>query len=178
MGDSMKRIALIGSGGSGKSTLARKLGSKLNIEVYHLDALLWKPNWQPTSKEEQRKVQQELVKKEKWIIDGNYNGTMDIRLTEADTVIFLDFNRLLCTYRALKRMIKYRNRKRPDMAEGVKERFDLNFIKWIWNYPKEIRPIVMKRLEDLPKDKTIIILKSPKEAHYFLENIFVRNEEE
>ncbi|EIM06299.1 topology modulation protein [Planococcus antarcticus DSM 14505] len=53
----MKRIALIGSGGSGKSTLARKLGMKLNIEVYHLDALLWKPNWQPTTKEEQRKVQ-------------------------------------------------------------------------------------------------------------------------
>lgn len=167
----MKRIALIGSGGSGKSTLARKLGTKLNIEVYHLDALLWKPNWQPTSKEEQRKIQMELVKKEEWIIDGNYNGTMDIRLREADTIIFLDFSRVLCTYRALKRMIQYRNRKRPDMAEGVKERFDLNFMKWIWNYPRTIRPLVLKRLEKLPNDKVIIILKSPKEAQHFLNSI-------
>lgn len=167
----MRRIALIGSGGSGKSTLARKLGLKLNIEVYHLDALFWKPNWQPTSKEEQRKVQLDLVKKEEWIIDGNYNGTMDIRLNAADTVIFLDFNRTLCTYRALKRMIQYRNRKRPDMAEGVEERFDLNFIKWIWNYPKTIKTVVLQRLEKLPKDKVIIILKSPKEAKRFLESI-------
>lgn len=167
----MKRIALIGSGGSGKSTLARELGSKLNIEVCHLDALFWKPNWQPTSKEEQRKVQHQLVKKEEWIIDGNYNGTMDIRLSAADTVIFLDFHRSLCTYRALKRMVQYRNRKRLDMAEGVEERFDLNFIKWIWNYPKSIRLIVLQRLEKLPKDKAIIILKSPKEAKRFLESI-------
>lgn len=167
----MRRIALIGSGGSGKSTLARKLGKKLNIEVYHLDALFWKPNWQPTSKEVQRKVQHELVKKEEWIIDGNYNGTMDIRLDATDTVIFLDFNRVLCTYRALKRMIQYRNRKRPDMAEGVEERFDLKFIKWIWNYPKTIRPVVLKRLEKLPNDKVIIILKSPKEAQRFLNSI-------
>ncbi|WP_422123576.1 DNA topology modulation protein [Planococcus sp. X10-3] len=173
----MNRIAIIGSGGSGKSTLSRKLGTKLNLEVYHLDVLLWKPNWQPTSKEEQRKIQMELVKKDEWIIDGNYNGTMDIRLTEADTIIFLDFNRVLCTYRALKRMIQYRNRKRPDMAEGVKERFDSDFIKWIWNYPKVVRPIVMQRLEKLPKDKAIIILKSPKEAERFLENIYGRNGE-
>ncbi|WP_282020937.1 DNA topology modulation protein [Planomicrobium okeanokoites] len=167
----MKRMALIGSGGSGKSTLARELGKKLNIEVFHLDALLWKPNWQPTSKEEQRKIQMELVKKDEWIIDGNYNGTMDIRLREADTIIFLDFSRVLCTYRALKRMIQYRNRRRPDMAEGVKERFDLNFVKWIWNYPKNIRPVVLKRFEELPNDKVVIILKSPKEARNFLDSL-------
>lgn len=169
--DSMKRMALIGSGGSGKSTLARELGRKLNIEVFHLDALLWKPNWQPTSKEEQRKIQMELVKKEEWIIDGNYNGTMDIRFREADTVIFLDFSRVLCTYRALKRMIQYRNRRRPDMAEGVKEKFDLNFVKWIWNYPKNVRPVVLRRFEELPNDKVIIILKSPKEARHFLDSL-------
>lgn len=169
--DSMKRMALIGSGGSGKSTLARELGKKLNIEVFHLDALLWKPNWQPTSKEEQRKIQMELVKKDEWIIDGNYNGTMDIRLREADTIIFLDFSRVLCTYRALKRMIQYRNRRRPDMAEGVKERFDLNFVKWIWNYPKNVRPVVLKRFEELPNDKVVIILKSPKEARNFLDSL-------
>lgn len=167
----MKRMALIGSGGSGKSTLARELGKKLNIEVFHLDALLWKPNWQPTSKEEQRKIQMELVKKDEWIIDGNYNGTMDIRLREADTIIFLDFSRVLCTYRALKRMIQYRNRRRPDMAEGVKERFDLNFVKWIWNYPKNVRPVVLKRFEELPNDKVVIILKSPKEARNFLDGL-------
>lgn len=46
----MKKIVLIGSGGSGKFTLARQLSEKLNINVYHLDSLLWRPNWESVSK--------------------------------------------------------------------------------------------------------------------------------
>ena len=157
----VKRIALIGSGGSGKSTLARKLGTKLEIEVYHLDALLWKPNWQPTTKEEQRKVQLDLVKKEEWIIDGNYNGTMDIRLNAVDTIIFVDISRVICIYRVLKRMIQYRGKSRPDMAEGVNERLDFNFLKWVWDYPKTKKPVVLKKLKQ-SNDKKVIILKSPR----------------
>lgn len=167
----MKKIALVGSGGSGKSTLARKLGERLTIEVYHLDALFWQPNWQPTSKEEQKRIQLAIVEKDKWIVDGNYNGTMDIRLNAADLILFLDFNRILCTYRVLKRTIQYRNVKRPDMAEGVKERFDWKFIKWVWNYPDLMRPVVMERLRKLPIEKKVVILKSPKEAQSFLKNL-------
>jgi len=55
--------------------LARQLGEKLKINVYHLDALFWKPNWVGVPKDEQIKVQNDLVKKESWIIDGNYGGT-------------------------------------------------------------------------------------------------------
>ncbi|MFJ7972606.1 DNA topology modulation protein [Psychrobacillus sp. NPDC096389] len=167
----MKKIALIGSGGAGKSTLARQLGQKLNIEVYHLDALLWKPNWTPTSKEEQIKVQNELVNKDQWIIDGNYNGTMDIRLNAADTIILVDINRVICLYRVFKRMIQYRGKSRPDMAEGVNERLDFNFLKWVWDYPKTKKPIVFKKLEQLPDDKKVIIFKSPREVRHFLEKV-------
>lgn len=167
----MKKIALIGSGGSGKSTLARRLGEKLNIEVYHLDALFWKPNWTPTAKEEQRKVQNELVKQEEWIIDGNYNGTMDIRLNAVDTIIFVDINRVICIYRVFKRMIQYRGKSRPDMAEGVNERFDFDFLKWVWDYPKTKKPVVLEKLEQLPNDKKVIILKSPREVQLFLDKV-------
>jgi adenylate kinase family enzyme len=142
----MKKIVIIGSGGSGKSTLAKILGKKLNLNVYHLDALFWNPNWIGVSKEEQIRVQQKLVKEEEWIIDGNYGGTMDIRFNEADTIIFLDMNRIICVYRAIKRSIQYRNKTRPDMGVGCKERFDLNFLKWIWKYPKTNRPEIIKKL--------------------------------
>jgi len=167
----MKKVALIGSGGSGKSTLARRLGEKLNIEVYHLDALFWKPNWTPTSKEEQRKVQNELVKKEEWIIDGNYNGTMDIRLNAVDTIIFVDISRVICIYRVFKRMIQYRGKSRPDMAEGVNERLDFDFLKWVWDYPKTKKPVVLKKLEQLPNDKKVIILRSAREVQLFLDKV-------
>ncbi|GLO64496.1 hypothetical protein MACH08_02800 [Oceanobacillus kimchii] len=123
----MKKITLIGSGGSGKSTLARQLGRELNIEVYHLDALFWKPNWVGVLKDEQRKIQEELVERESWIIDGNYGGTMEIRLHAADTIIFLHISRYICLFRAIKRSIKYRNRTRPDMGEGCNEKLDIEF---------------------------------------------------
>lgn len=165
----MKKIILIGSGGSGKSTLARQLGNKLNIKVHHLDALFWKPNWEGVPKEEQRKVQNELVKEDEWIIDGNYGGTMDIRINAADTIIFLDIHRTICVYRAFKRIVQYRNKTRADMGAGCEERFDLQFFKWIWEYPNKKKPAILKRLDQLSKGKEVIILKSLNEVRQFLE---------
>ncbi|MCA0173982.1 DNA topology modulation protein [Bacillus sp. RAR_GA_16] len=166
----MNKIAIIGSGGSGKSTLARQMGKKRNIPVWHLDRLLWKPNWTPTTKEEQVTIQTTLVKGEQWIIDGNYNGTMALRLEAADTIIFLDQSRWICSYRVFKRMVTYRNRTRPDMKEGCTERLNLTFLKWIWDYPKKKKPMVLAKLEQLPKDKNIIILRTRQEVKRFLES--------
>ncbi|PGM96098.1 DNA topology modulation protein [Bacillus cereus] len=167
----MNKIILIGSGGSGKSTLARQLGNKLKIQVHHLDALFWKPNWVGVPREEQRTVQNNLIKEEKWIIDGNYGGTMDIRINAADTIIFLDIHRTICVYRAFKRIVQYRNKTRPDMGAGCEERFDLQFFKWIWEYPKSKRPAILKRLDQFNKDKRIIILKKPNEVQRFIKEV-------
>lgn len=167
----MKKIVIVGSGGSGKSTLARKLGEKIKSNVYHLDALFWKPNWIGVPKGEQRKVQYNLVEKEEWIIDGNYGGTMEIRLNAADTIIFLDIPRIICIFRAFKRMVQYRNKTRPDMGEGCEERFSFEFFKWIWQYPKTKKPGILERIEKLSKDKEIIILKSPRDVQRFLEKV-------
>lgn len=167
----MKKVAIIGSGGSGKSTLARKLGELLKIEVFHLDALFWKPGWIGTSKQEQRLVQNELVEKEKWIFDGNYGGTMDIRLNKADTIIFLDMPRTICVYRVIKRWIQYRNKTRPDMGEGCEERISVEFLKWVWEYPKSNKPIILKKLASFSTEKEIVVLRSPMEVEQFLNKI-------
>lgn len=167
----MRRIILIGSGGAGKSTLARKLGDKLKLDVYHLDSLFWKQNWVGVPRDEQIRVQNELVQKEEWIIDGNYGGTMDIRLNAADTIIFLDLPRTTCVYRAFKRMWQHRGKTRPDMGEGCVERLDFDFLKWIWNYPKTKRPEILKRLDRLSTNKKVIILRSPKEVKQFIDKM-------
>ena len=164
----MEKITIIGSGGSGKSTLARELGKLLHIEVFHLDALFWKPGWVGVPKEEQRLVQNELVEKEKWIFDGNYGGTMDIRLNKAETIIFLDIPRTICVYRVIKRWIQYRNKSRPDMGEGCEERISIKFLKWVWEYPKTKKPVIMKKLKSLSQEKEVIILTSPREVEQFL----------
>ena len=99
----MKKVVIIGSDGAGKSTLARRLGAATGIEVFHLDKLYWKPNWTKTPKDEWLKTVENLLCKDEWIMDGNFGGTMEIRLAACDTAIFLDFPRTVCTYCSFKR---------------------------------------------------------------------------
>src|SRR5829696_8792386 len=114
----MRRVSIIGSGGAGKSTLARQLGDITGLPVIHLDREFWRPGWKETPKPEWKNRVEKLVKGDEWIIDGNFGGTMEIRLAAADTVVFLDFPRVLCTFRAIKRAVAFRNRTRPDMGPG------------------------------------------------------------
>jgi adenylate kinase family enzyme len=164
----MKRIAVIGSGGSGKSTLARQLGETLQLPVYHLDKLYWQPNWQALPQDEWKNLQESLCNKSTWIMDGDYGGTVDIRLAAADTIIFLDIPRLLCLWRVTKRFLRYRGSSRPDMVDGNKERLNKEFLMWLWNYPKEKKPQILSKLGPLKREKKVIILSSPKAVKIFL----------
>lgn len=159
---------IIGNCGSGKSTLSTKLGKKLKIEVTHLDKIYWKPNWVKPDKKEWESLQRKLVQKKSWIIDGNYKSSMDIRLTAADTVIFLDFPKLLCFYRVIKRRIIYRNGPRPEMPSYLKEQISFQFIKWILSYPRQ--SIVIK-LDKVRSEKQIIILRTPREVENFVNQL-------
>ena len=164
----MNRILIIGSGGAGKSTLARRIGEVTGLPVIHLDQLHWKPNWTGTPKEEWKQTVAEVLKGESWVMDGNFGGTMEMRLEACDTVVYLDFPRLLCLYRALKRIITYYNKTRPDMAEGCHEKLDLEFLGWVWNFPKTTKPVIEGRLKRFETQKRIIRLRSPREVDEFL----------
>lgn len=167
----MKRVMIIGSGGSGKSTLARKLGEITRLPVYHLDSLNWKPSWVPTPNDQWDELQKELVKEKEWIIDGNYGRTIDIRMSEADTIIFFDLPRFITIYRIIKRRIQYHRKTRPDLNEGCPERLSFDFIKWIWNFKKDKRPGIIKKLETYSKTKNIIILKTRSEVKTLIEQL-------
>lgn len=167
----MKRIAIIGSGCTGKSTLARQLGSLLHRdrEVIHLDRLFWKPGWVQTPKAEWRAQVEALVQSDSWIMDGHYGGTQDVRLAAADTIIFLDFSRLICVWRVFKRWLGvYRGEPRPDMAPGCVERLDWEFLKWIWAFNDRSRPHVLERLSRYGAGKRVIILRNPAAVRRFL----------
>jgi len=167
----MKRILVIGSSGAGKSTFAGRLGEATGLKIVHLDQLFWKPNWVEPTKEEWRETVEEVLQNEAWIIDGNYSGTLDLRIQRADTVIFLDFPPTICVWRILKRVAFYHKGKRPDMAAGCDERFDWDFVKWTWNYPKRSKPKVKSLLKSYQDKLKIIRLVSNREVEAFFVNL-------
>ena len=73
----MERILIIGCGGAGKSTLARQLGEKTGLPVVHLDKLYWRPGWQHVTREEFDKLLDEVLAQGAWIMDGNFNNTIE-----------------------------------------------------------------------------------------------------
>ena len=162
-----KRILIIGSGGAGKSTLSKKLAHQWGLPVVHLDALFWNAGWVPTNKLEFREKLRKQLEQEEWIIDGNFDSTLELRAEYADLIIFLDFPKVLCTYRVLKRAWMFRGTTRPDMAPGCNEKIDIKFAKWVWSFPKDARPGILDVLRKL-KHVDICILKNQKEVKSFL----------
>lgn len=171
----MNKILVIGSGGAGKSTFAQRLGKILKLEVIHLDSLYWSPGWVEMPKDEWRTIVEELLKRDSWIIDGNFGGTLDIRLAACDEVIFLDVPRLICLGRVLKRVAIYRKEGRPDMAPGCPEKVNLEFIKYIWDYPRKRKPAVVEKLNSYSQTKAVTILRTQAEIQSFLANQVTSN---
>jgi adenylate kinase family enzyme len=172
----VKRIVIIGPGGAGKSTLALQLGAVLDLPVIHLDRELWQPGWVITPRDSQVRLQAEMVTGDRWIIDGNYGATLQIRLTAADTVLFLDLHPLRCLWRVFKRSIRYRGRTRPDMGPGCLERWpNREFLTWIATYRRRKRPAVRQMLGQLSSSTDVHELRSPRQVRHFLKEITLRH---
>lgn len=160
----MKRILIIGSPGSGKSTLARKLSHGLNLPSIHLDKLFWQPNWIKTPKDEFDILLKNELEKDCWIIDGNYNRTLPLRLKYADTVIWLDLPRIICLWRVFWR----HGKTRPDMTENCEEKRDkefFEFLKYIWTFPAENKAAIEQLLSEYKGN--VILIRNNRELKKF-----------
>lgn len=164
----MRRVLVIGSGGAGKSTVATRLGALTGLPVYHLDSLYWQPGWVPTPATAWAQRVAAIAAEPAWIMDGNYGGTMEQRLAACDTVVFLDLPRLVCLARVLRRWARYRGRSRPDMTAGCPERVTGEFLRWVWRYPVDRRPGVLRRIAEHAGRVRVVHLRSTREVERFL----------
>ncbi|WP_213807556.1 adenylate kinase [Granulicella sp. dw_53] len=167
----MQRVLILGCPGSGKSTLARTLSTRMALPLIHLDQLYWSPGWVEPERHQWQQQIAEVLANPSWIIDGNYGGTVAMRLAAADTAILLDLPRSLCLRRALQRILLSWGRVRSDMAKGCPERLEWSFLSYIWNFHKKL-PELRAQLQAFPGRVTI--LRSPREVQAFL-NSFVPN---
>jgi adenylate kinase family enzyme len=161
----MKRILVIGNCGAGKSTFSAKLADILEIPLINLDYHFWNPGWKAVPTPEFDEILAKLVQGESWIMDGNYNRTMQYRLEFADTVFFFDFPRLISLNRAIKRNI---TGMRVDEIPGCPEKMNFALFKWIWNYPSKQAPAILELLLQYKATINIYHFRSSKDVNRFL----------
>ena len=157
---------MVGSGGAGKSTFARELGRRTGLPVVHLDGHYWHPGWVETPRAEWRRFQAELVALDAWIVDGNYGGTLDVRLSRADTVVILALPRITCTFRVLWRSASGLGRE--VQAPGCPEHIRFKFLRWVWRYPIDSRPRLDQAIAAYGGRLQVIELRSAREVRGFL----------
>ena len=137
---------------------------KTGIALHHLDMMFWNADKTTVEKSVFRKRLLNILKLDKWIIDGNYQSTMESRLRECDTVFFLDYSLETC----LEGVRARRGKARTDMPWIEKENEeDAEFVEFIKNYRSESRPIVLALLRQY-EHKKIYIFKERSEAEEFL----------
>ena len=158
----MQKIIVIGCPGSGKSTFSRELHDRTKIPLYHLDMLFWNADKTTVEKSVFLERLNELLDKDEWILDGNFNSTMELRMSMCDTVIFLDFPPEIC----LEGVRARRGKVRPDMP-WIETEEDAEFMDFIRSFNEQRRPQIIELLKKF-KDKNIIRFTSREEMNEFL----------
>ncbi len=144
---------ILGPGAAGKSTLAAWLGEITGLPVIELDKRFCRAGLAATSPAQWAAIQRELVQQETWIMDGDLGpyDVLDVRLRAADTVIFLDFPRVRCAWRAARR-----SRERAD------------FWRWLWSYRRRSRPVIRQAITAYAGHADLHVLATPRAVRRFV----------
>jgi adenylate kinase family enzyme len=108
---------------------------------------------------------EQILKQDRWIIDGNYASTMELRMKECDIVIFLDYPLEVC----LQGIRERRGKPRSDIP-WIEREPDEEFIKFIQNFHIQNRPLILELMKKY-FEKTFFIFSNRTEAEVFLKNL-------
>lgn len=159
----MKKVIVIGCPGSGKTTFAEKLNKCTGLPLYYLDAIWHKPDKTHISRDEFDERILEIFNTSEWIIDGNYNRTIEIRLQQCDTVFLFDLPTDVCLQGAMERLGKGRY----DLP-WIEKESDPEFEGFIKEFAEKSLPKIYNLIEKYKAQKDIVIFKSRDEADDYI----------
>lgn len=159
----MLKVIVIGSPGSGKSYFSKQLRDVTDLPLYHLDMLYHREDGSHISREELEEILKNIFMEDSWIIDGNYQRTLEMRLKECDTVFLLDYPLDECLLGAMNRV----GTKREDFP-WIEESLDEDFRQVILDFPKTKLPKIYELMEEYRDCKNIIIFKAREEADNYI----------
>ena len=160
------KIAIVGAPGTGKTTLSNILSKLYGIEATHIDGIHHLENWVQRDKEERDKIILDIVKRDKWIIDGTYKATLKPRFEAADLIIWLDYSSLAQIKGVTERYLKNKGKEKPEIP-GCKEKMDKEFFTYVLKYNKEKRKNIVNNLEGIDKSK-LIVFKNRRQLNKWL----------
>lgn len=162
----MKRAVVIGCSGSGKSVFSRKLRDVTGLMLYYLDMIWHKPDGTNISREEFDEKLRSIMSRDSWIIDGNYQRTLETRIKACDTVFLFDLPTETCIEGALSRIGK----RREDMPWFENE-LDPGFRQWIESFRENQLPEIYKLLEKYKNGRQIVVFRTREQADKFIEKL-------
>ncbi len=162
----MNKVIVIGCPGSGKTTFAQKLNELTGIPLYHLDAIWHKPDKTHIPREEFDERILEIFATPKWIIDGNYKRTIELRLQHCDAVFLFDLPTEICLQGATERIGKVRY----DLP-WLETELDDEFRQFIEEFPENTLPYIYKLIDKYKNEKQVVIFKSREEADKYLHTL-------
>lgn len=162
----MKKVIVIGCPGSGKTTFAEKLNKSTGLPIYYLDAIWHKSDKTHISRENFDERITEIFSESEWIIDGNYNRTIEIRLKQCDTVFLFDLPTDICLQGARERLGK----ERYDLPWIEKEP-DPEFEEFIKEFADKSLPKIYELIEKYKNEKEIVIFKTREEADSYIQKL-------
>jgi len=162
----MNKVIIIGCPGSGKTTFAEKLNKCTGLPLYYLDAIWHKPDKTHISRDVFDERISEIFNTSEWIIDGNYNRTIEKRLQQCDTVFLFDLPTEVCLQGAIERLGKGRY----DLP-WIEKELDSEFANAIKEFSEKSLPKIYELMEKYKDEKTIVIFKSRDEADNYINEI-------
>lgn len=158
------RILVLGCPGSGKSAFSKKLHALTALPLIHLDAIWWNPDRSHISREEFDRKLDGILRGDRWIIDGDYSRTYEVRFRSCDTVIFLDYSPETCLSGIRERV----GQSRTDIP-WTEQTLDPELVAQVRAYAGENRPRILSLIEQYPEKKAFIF-KTRTEADEWLKS--------
>jgi adenylate kinase family enzyme len=151
----VQRVVIVGPGAAGKTVLAARLGALTGLPVTELDKVFWRAGLAPTPRGQWAAAQRELAGQPRWIMDGDLGpyDVAEIRFQAADTIIFLDFGRLRCAWRAVRR-----------------SRENADFWRWLWTYRRRSRPVIRQQIA-AAAGADVVVLRTPRAVRRYVAQV-------
>jgi len=155
-----KKIHIIGGPGSGKTYCSKRISKKFKIPVFDLDNIFWDNNSDTygtkTSYEKREKKLNQILKMDKYIIEGVYYSWLIKSFKTADLIIILNNSVWVRDFRITRRFLKRKLGLVKSKKESLKD--FINLVKWNHKYDKN------------NLKKAVTIIKSVNEKYFFFKS--------